>query len=105
MVLFKFFKKPMASKTNNRYQAGIPEGSKVATCTQEVLRRLKNTSRDLEDHHIEEILQEYFQELRESGYPQALREEILRSASKGYAKIWDLECSNRGHLNRPGTTS
>ena len=101
VILFKFYKKPMASKTNNRYKGGIAEGSKIATGVQETLRRLKNTSRDLPDHVCEEILLEYMQELRESGYPLSVREEIINSAITGYCRIWELECLGTGHVNRP----
>ena len=101
VILFKFYKKHMASKANNRYKGGISEGSKIATGVQETLRRLKNTSRDLPDQVCEEILLEYMQELRESGYPLSVREEIVNSAITGYSRIWELECLGTGHVNRP----
>ena len=77
----------MASKTNNLFRGGLPLGSKVATGVSEVLRRLKNTSRELPAHHIEEVILDYMQELREGGYPTEIREEILNSAIKGYTKM------------------
>ena len=105
VILFRFYKKPMASRQNNRYSAGIPDGSKIATATQEVIRRYKNTSRDLPENHIEEVLLDYFQELRECVYPQSIREEVLTSASKGFQRIWSLECEGKGHVNRPGSAT
>ena len=47
VVLFMFYQKPMVNRTSNLARSAAPEGQKVSTCTQEVLRRLKTTSRDL----------------------------------------------------------
>ena len=102
IILFEFYKKPMASRTNNLFRGGIPLGSKIATGTQEVIRRLKNTSRELEPCRIEEILSNYMQELREGGYPLEIRMEMLNSGIKGYTKMWKLEFENKGFVNRPG---
>merc|ERR1711954_204543 len=100
-----FYKKPMASRCNNRFRGGIPNGSKIATGTNEVLRRLKNTSRDLPNDIIVKILEDYMQELREAEYPKSMRLEMLQSACKGYSRIWKLECEGKGHVNRPGFTT
>ena len=49
IVLYQFFKKSMANKCPNLMRSGLPEGSKRATVTNEIHRRLKNTSRELGD--------------------------------------------------------
>ena len=41
VILYQFYKKSMASRTNNQFSGGILLGSKIATGTQEVIRRLK----------------------------------------------------------------
>ena len=61
-----------------------------------MLRRLKNTSRELPAHHTEEIILKYMQELREGGYPIEIREEILNSAFRGYTKMWRAEVAGTG---------
>ena len=69
IIMFQFYKKPMANKCPNLQKSGIPEGSKRATASQEILRRLKNTSRELEPSIINNVLQDYMGELAMGGYP------------------------------------
>ena len=102
VILYKFFKKPMASRTNNLFRGGIALGSKIATGTQEIIRQLKNTSREIEHEQITTILMDYMQKLREGGYPQNIRGEILLVGIKRYSKMWTLQCENQGFINRPG---
>ena len=46
-------------------RSAMPSGTVNATVSAELLRRYKNTSRELGQEHIEEILQEYPSELQE----------------------------------------
>ena len=96
-----FYKKPMASKTANKESNGLPEKTKISTVINEVLRRCKNTSRNLDDHYLENVLKDYMAELKEGGYPKSWRMEILQSALKGYARFWKLEVEGKGYVNRP----
>ena len=59
VILFSFYKKPMANRVANLKRAGLPESSKVATATNECLRRLKNVSRELPKSELETILKAY----------------------------------------------
>ena len=95
IILFEFYKKSMANKCPNLYKSGIPDGSKRATASNEILRRLKNTSRELEDDTITSILKEYMSELALGGYPEIWRVEILRAAITGYKRLWNLEASGK----------
>ena len=101
IVLFQFYKKPMSNQTPNLMRSGLPEGSKRATVTNEIHRRLKNTSRELETSIVSKILREYMDELERGGYPIKWREEVLYSALIGYRRMWEAECSGKGHVNRP----
>ena len=47
VILFGFYKKPMAKKCGNLKRSGLPEQQKFNTAFQEVLMRLKNTPREL----------------------------------------------------------
>ena len=40
VILFQFFKKPMASRSNNLYRSGIPLGSNIATGTKVSFQRI-----------------------------------------------------------------
>ena len=65
---YQFFKKPESSKLSILKSSALSENKKSATGTQEVVRRLSNTgiseSQDVKD----KILEEYFDQLRRSGY-------------------------------------
>ena len=82
-------------------RSGLPESSKRATVTNEIHRRIKNTSRELEDGRITSVLTDYMSELAQGGYPLKWREEVLRAAIIGYRKIWANECNGSGFVNRP----
>ena len=69
IIMFSFFKKPMASRTNNLNRAGLPESTKVFTAVNEIHRRLKNTSRELQTTEIETVLKDYMTELRWGDIP------------------------------------
>ena len=92
----------MASGTNNQFSGGIPLEIEIATGTQEVIKRLKNTSHELEPSIIEQVLLDYMQELREGGYPIEVRTEMLQSCIKGYCKMWNLEVQGQGFVSGPG---
>ena len=63
VILFAFYKKPMANKCANLKRSGIPEQMKVNTVVQECLRRLKNTSRELPLTEYEIVLRDFMGEL------------------------------------------
>ena len=60
---------------------------KVNTTAQEIIRRLKNTSRDLDPEVIEDVLQEYMSDLEQGGYPETWRTRVLETAVTGYKRI------------------
>ena len=105
VILYEFYKKPMSNRTPNLAHSAIPESMKVSTASGEILRRLKNTSRDLPPGRIEGVLKTYMQELKEGGFPQAWREDALLSAVTGYERMWRKEVEGKGRLNRPAHTT
>ena len=48
----------------------------------------------------EVTLRDYMGELAMGGYSLQMRSEVLISATKGYARIWELETSGQGFVNR-----
>ena len=56
VVLFRFYQKPMTNRVANLRSSAQPEGMKVATVAAEVIRRCKNTSRDLPKNILEDTL-------------------------------------------------
>ena len=99
IILFGFYKKPMANKCGNLKRSGLPEQQKYNTAVQEVLRRLKNTSRELPISEYEVTIIDYMGELAMGGYSHQWRSEVLLSAVKGYARIWELEATGKVFVN------
>ena len=87
--------------TRSQWQINAPEGSKRSFVANEILRRLKNTSRELNDNHIADILKDYMGELAMGGYPPAWREEVLQATLIGYKRIWEDEVLGKTYINRP----
>ena len=83
VILYNFYKKKMANKIPSMQASVAPEGQKVATCTQEIIRRYKNTSRSLPPTIITNILKEYMDELKAGGFSQLFREKVLDAATIG----------------------
>ena len=81
----------MADKVSNRKSSAVPEQQKVNTTAQEIIRRHKNTSTDLDPEVIEDVLQEYMSDLEQGGYPEVW--------------MWAAEAAGEGQVNRPGSST
>ena len=56
IVKYAFYKKSMSDKVPNRANNALPNQMKITTAVQEVIRRLKNTSRSLPSRFFEDTL-------------------------------------------------
>ena len=101
IIKFKFFKKSMANKLANKARNGLPEQTKMKTAVQEIPRRMKNSSRECEDSVIEGVIKDYMNELKSGGYTLEWRTEALKSAVKGYSRMWRSEARVETPINRP----
>ena len=86
-VRFEFFSKPSTSSTVIMANSAQPWGQKKTTLTQELIRRLLNCSKELDCETRRKHLNRFMQLLKNSGYSEAFRLEILRSGMQGYNKI------------------
>ena len=76
----------------------MPEGLKVATTPQEILRRLKTSGEYLPKETAEEILKAYMDNLSAMGYLQAWKKKVLRTTMIGYMRV--LTKSRKGETSR-----
>ena len=79
----------------------MPSNIVNATVASEFLRRIKNTSRDINEKNIEATLSLYCKELKLGGFGEQWIEEALRSAAVGYERILKGELEGKGRINRP----
>ena len=100
IIMYTFYKKPMASRYANLKTPGLPEGSKFNTAVEEVMRRFKNCSRELPINHINGVIKDYMGETSIGGYSLAWRQKVLGAARKGYCRIWKFKIDGKGSVNR-----
>ena len=93
-VQFEFFSKPMAPPRVILAASAQPWGQKRTTLTQELIRRLLNCRPELGCGVKLKHVNRYMQMLKNSGYDEKFRTEVLRSGLAGYNKI--LESNKTG---------
>ena len=84
---FKFYTKPMKPKSTILASSANPKQQKRTTLTQECIRRLRNTRKQLSCTSKQEILTDYMQVLKNSGHQETFRVEILKAGLNVYNKI------------------
>ena len=105
VVLYSFYRKPMCNQVPNWRINAAPESQKVATVSQELIRRMKNTSRDLPEEIMEATIREYMEELEEGGYLKEWRGKVLLATITGFERMWVSECEGKGRINRAETST
>ena len=100
-VRFEFFSKPMAPKKVMLASSAQPWNQKRTTLTQELIRRLLNCSKELPCRSKAKHLTDFMQLLKNSGYSETFRLEILNSGLKGYNKILCAERDGVRPVYRP----
>jgi hypothetical protein len=93
-IFYEFYDKPMSSKFVLMKDSAAPLSQKRTVLTQEGIRRLKNCKIELEWEQKVEHLNKFMQKLKNSGYDECFRLEILKSSLNGYEKI--VEDSKNG---------
>ena len=68
VVLYVFYRKTMANNMPMHQRAAAPNQDKVQTCSNEFIRRLKNTSRSLKATIVEQVIKEYVWDLKRGGF-------------------------------------
>ena len=101
-VLYRFYKKPMAATLTMLARSAIPEGSKVATVSAEIIRRLKRTSTFLGTGVFEQIIRKYMDDLAAMGFSHQWRKKVLTSTMTGYRRILYRESQGTTPRNRLG---
>ena len=85
-ILYKFFKKSMSSKYVMMQNSAMPMKIKRNALVQEVIRRLRNTSRSLQWSIKAEILSEFSYSMKMSGWSEKFRQETIQSGVLGYER-------------------
>ena len=97
---FEFFEKPTKNSMVILADSALNSSSKRTILTQECLRRLRNTKVELGEKVQMKYLNEFMIKLKNSGYGQKYRMEIVDSAMKAFEKMIEDDKNNIKPLYR-----
>ena len=85
-TMYIFYEKPMASSTVIQRRSAMPENMRVATLTQETIRRMMNTSERIELQERIEVIDNYGMKLVNSGYSLDQSRKMIVGGLVGYER-------------------
>ena len=83
-INFQFYRKPMANTLVLMERSAMSKRMKRVCLMQEVIRILRNTKKELPDYIKTKFLSEFALRMKESGYSEKFRREIIEGGVKGY---------------------
>ena len=103
VIRHEFYEKKVAPKRVVLAKSAMPQSTKIAALSQEVMRRLMNTGRKVDIEIRIEILNTFMKKLRRSGYCEKERKEILECGLRGYYKKVEIEIKGGEKVNKDGS--
>ena len=83
-IMWEYFEKEMTTRQMIRESSAIALQQKRTIFTQEVIRRMKNCCPELEVERRNDFLSDLMQKMKNSGYGEKFRLEVLKSGMKAY---------------------
>ena len=102
VILYSFYRKPMAKKIPLSRRTAAPEKTLVTTASNEFMRRFKNVSRDLPTTEIDDIVSCYAGDLMRGGFERRWVVNVLKAAATGYSRKVAENNGGGAPINRPG---
>ena len=99
-IMYEFYEKPMTSKFVIMKKSALSENTKVASLSQDLIRRLKNTSERLKSNDRVRVVDNFTAKLAASGYKNDQIKTITVAGIKGYEKAAEKERTGNGRLHR-----
>ena len=99
-IFYEFYRKPMANRQVMLYRSAMPEQVKRTTLSQEVIRILRNCHPKLPWEEKVAHLNAFTERLRDSGYPERMRAQIVWSGLNGYNRMKEVENNGGRPVNR-----
>ena len=100
-ILSKHYRKPETAKVGIQIETAISARNQRTANTQELIRVLRNCSKDLHDEELNECLNDSMKQLQNSGYDKEYRKQILIAATKGFEKQKNADKQGIRTLYRP----
>ena len=86
MIMYTFYEKPMSTNQVLHKDTAMPENTKVASLTQDLVRRMKNTSELVDQEERNKVVDNYAQKLANSGYGKEQIKKIIIAGLMGYER-------------------
>ena len=83
-ISYKFYSKPMSNPFVILANSALPEQMKRNSFVQEAIRHLRNTKREIPWKQKAEILSEFVNKMKISGYSECFHLETIQAAVRGY---------------------
>ena len=99
-IYYEFYSKPMKPRLVISADSALPWQQKRTVLTQECIRRLLNTKKELNCTKKQGILNIFMQDLKNYGYCSKFRGEILNAGIHGYNKILEADRAGERPLYR-----
>ena len=99
-VLYSFYQKPVANKCVIHKDSALGMNMKIASHTQNLIRRMKNTSEDVSMETRMAVINEYNQQLTMSGWGEELRRRIIEAGLVGYENMKRKAAENKTSVHR-----
>ena len=100
-LYYHFYRKPMSNWLLIPAKSAMSNSVKRTAITQYGLRILRNTKLELEWEIVAELLSEFAERLRDSGYGERFRVEVIRSILEGWRKMVEEQEKGGRPINRP----
>ena len=100
IVTYVFYEKKVSKKTAIRFESAMGENIKISSLTEEVVRRNKRTSLEVDISKRIEIVNEYHRKLERSGYGQDQIRSIITAGLVGFERIIQKATKNGTNINR-----
>ena len=99
-ILYSYFEKLVSKKTAIMKKSALGENMKISSLTQEVIRRMKNTSLDVDMKERISIINKYHKRLQRSGYELQQIKKIISAGLLGWERIKKIAAESGGNINR-----
>ena len=85
-IMYSFYEKEMNSPFCILEQSALPDNTKISSLSQDVVRRMLNTSELVPQEERNNIVEKFISKLRRSGYRKDQVKEIIKAGLKGYER-------------------
>ena len=86
-ILYSFYQKEVSKKTMIDRKSALGENTKVASLTQNLMRRMKNTSEDVDNSVRVSIVNAFSSQIKASGYSDDQNAKIVKAGLTGYENL------------------